>query len=313
MNKESQLPLHLSVTKHYKQIIMARKGRKMIYKTPEEIERSRTACQLVCETLTEVAKMLRPGLTGQEIDTFAEEFIRDHGAVPGFKGLYGCPSTLLVSRNEEVVHGLPNKEQVFEDGDILSIDCGTIVDEFYGDAAYTFCVGDVAEEIMDLCRRTKHSLYLGIDAARQGKRVGDISHAIQYYTERECGYGAVRELVGHGLGRSLHEAPDVPNFGKRGRGPVLKAGLIIAIEPMITLGKRSVVSREDGWTIITVDGSPAAHYEHSIAIRPDGEPADLMSDHRPIEEAIRQNDNLKYVDNLDEELVAVYQPLGVVR
>ncbi len=281
----------------------------MIYKTPEEIERSRAACLLVCQTLTEVGKRLRPGMTGQEIDTFAEEFIRDNGAVPGFKGLYGCPSTLLVSKNEEVVHGLPDQNQVFEDGDILSIDCGTVVEDFYGDAAYTFCVGDVAEETMELCRRTKHSLYLGIDAARQGNRVGDISYAIQYYTERESGYGAVRELVGHGLGRNLHEAPDVPNFGKRGRGPVLKPGLIIAIEPMITLGKRSVVSRDDGWTIISVDGSPAAHYEHSIAITPDGAPADLMSDHRPIEEAIRANPNLKEVDNVDEELVARYQPL----
>ena len=281
----------------------------MIYKTPEEIERSRAACLLVCQTLTEVAKLLRPGMTGQEIDTFAEEFIRDNGAVPGFKGLYGCPSTLLVSKNEEVVHGLPDQNQIFEDGDILSIDCGTVVDDFYGDAAYTFCVGDVAEETMELCRRTKHSLYLGIDAARQGNRVGDISYAIQYYTERESGYGAVRELVGHGLGRNLHEAPDVPNFGKRGRGPVLKPGLIIAIEPMITLGKRSVVSRDDGWTIISVDGSPAAHYEHSIAITPDGAPADLMSDHRPIEEAIRANPNLREVDNVNEELVALYQPL----
>ncbi|WP_420459377.1 type I methionyl aminopeptidase [Neolewinella sp.] len=281
----------------------------MIYKTPEEIERSRAACLLVCQTLAEVGKLLRPGMTGQEIDTFAEEFIRDNGAVPGFKGLYGCPSTLLVSKNEEVVHGLPDQNQIFEDGDILSIDCGTVVDDFYGDAAYTFCVGDVAEETMELCRRTKHSLYLGIDAARQGNRVGDISYAIQYYTERESGYGAVRELVGHGLGRNLHEAPDVPNFGKRGRGPVLKPGLIIAIEPMITLGKRSVVSRDDGWTIISVDGSPAAHYEHSIAITPDGAPAELMSDHRPIEEAVRENPNLREVDNIDEELVARYQPL----
>ena len=291
---------------------MGRKGRKMIFKTPEEIERSRAACLLVCETLTEVAKRLRPGMTGKEIDTFAEEYIRDQGAVPGFKGLYGCPSTLLVSRNEEVVHGLPDESQVFQDGDILSIDCGTVVNEFYGDAAYTFCVGEVSEETMELCRRTKHSLYLGIDAARQGNRVGDISHAVQQYTERVSGYGAVRELVGHGLGRNLHEAPDVPNFGKRGRGPVLKAGLIIAIEPMITLGKRSVVSREDGWTIITIDGKPAAHYEHSIAIRPNGEPADLMSDHRPIEEAIRSNPNLREVANLDEELVARYQPLVAV-
>ncbi|NJC25390.1 type I methionyl aminopeptidase [Neolewinella antarctica] len=289
---------------------MSRKDRKMIFKTPEEIERSRVACQLVCKTLTEVGKMLKPGMTGREIDTFAEEFIRDHGAVPGFKGLYGCPSTLLVSQNEEVVHGLPDENQVFKDGDILSIDCGTIVDEFYGDAAYTFCVGDVAEDVMDLCRRTKHSLYLGIDAARSGRRVGDISHAIQSYTEREHKYGVVRELVGHGLGRSLHEAPDVPNFGKRGRGPVLKAGLIIAIEPMITLGRKDVHSREDGWTIVTRDAKPAAHYEHSIAITRDGAPADLMSDHRPIEKAIRNNANLKYVDNLDESLVAVYQPVA---
>ncbi|MTB50161.1 type I methionyl aminopeptidase [Lewinella sp. W8] len=290
---------------------MGRKDRKMIFKTPEEIERSRAACRLVCKTLTEVGKMLRPGLTGKEIDTFAETFIRDHGAVPGFKGLYGCPSTLLVSQNEEVVHGLPDEKQVFKDGDILSIDCGTIVDEFYGDAAYTFCVGDVEEATMELCRRTKHALYLGIDAARAGKRVGDISHAIQQFTERECGYGVVRELVGHGLGRSLHEAPDVPNFGRRGRGPQLKEGLIIAIEPMINMGKRDVASREDGWTIITRDGKPSAHYEHSVAITANGAPADLMSDHRPIEEAIRNNPNLKVVDNLDDELVARYQPIAV--
>ena len=288
---------------------MARKNRKMIFKTPEEIERSRAACLLVTRTLTEVGKLLRPGLTGKEIDAFAETFIRDHGAVPGFLGLYGCPSTLLVSRNEEVVHGLPDENQVFRDGDILSIDCGTIVDEFYGDAAYTFCVGDVDEPTMALCRHTKHSLYLGIDAARAGKRVGDISYAVQHYTERECGYGVVRELVGHGLGRSLHEAPDVPNFGKRGRGPVLRAGLIIAIEPMINLGTKDVLSRSDGWTIVTQDGRPSAHYEHSVAITPGGAPPDLMSDHRPIEAAIRQNPNLKYVDNLDEELVARYQPL----
>ena len=283
----------------------------MIFKTPEEIERSRIACGLVCKTLTEVGKMLRPGMTGEEIDTFAETFIRDHGAIPGFKGLYGCPSTLLVSQNEEVVHGLPDEKQVFKDGDILSIDCGTIVNEFYGDAAYTFCVGDVDADTMELCRRTKHALYLGIDAAREGKRVGDVSFAIQQYTERESGYGVVRELVGHGLGRSLHEAPDVPNFGKRGRGPLLKAGLLIAIEPMITLGRKDVHSRDDGWTIVTRDGRPAAHYEHSVAITRGGGPADLMSDHRPIEEAVRSNPNLKFVDNLDDELVHRYQPVAV--
>lgn len=283
--------------------------RKMEYKTPEEIELIRLSCLLVTRTLAEVGKMLRPGLTGIEIDSFAEEFIRDHGAVPGFKGLYGCPSTLLVSQNEEVVHGLPDKNQVFKDGDILSIDCGTYMNEFYGDAAYTFCVGDVAEETMDLCRRTKHSLYLGIDQARAGKRVGDISFAIQSYTEKEHKYGVVRELVGHGLGRSLHEAPDVPNFGKRGRGPVLRDGLVIAIEPMINMGTKAVLSKPDGWTIVTKDKQPSAHYEHSIAITKDGEPADLMSDHRPIEAAIRNNPELKYVDNLDDELVWRYQPV----
>lgn len=283
--------------------------RKMEYKTPEEIELIRLSCLLVTKTLAEVGKMLRPGLTGIEIDSFAEEFIRDHGAVPGFKGLYGCPSTLLVSQNEEVVHGLPDKNQVFKDGDILSIDCGTYMNEFYGDAAYTFCVGDVAEETMDLCRRTKHSLYLGIDQARAGKRVGDISFAIQSYTEKEHKYGVVRELVGHGLGRSLHEAPDVPNFGKRGRGPVLRDGLVIAIEPMINMGTKAVLSKPDGWTIVTKDKQPSAHYEHSIAITKDGEPADLMSDHRPIEAAIRNNPELKYVDNLDDELVWRYQPV----
>lgn len=284
-------------------------ARKMEFKTPEEIELIRLSCLLVSKTLTEVGKMLRPGLTGKEIDAFAEEFIRDNGAVPGFKGLYGCPSTLLVSQNEEVVHGLPDEKQVFKDGDILSIDCGTYMNDFYGDAAYTFCVGDVDEATMDLCRRTKHSLYLGIDQARAGNRVGDISFAVQQFTEREHKYGVVRELVGHGLGRKLHEAPDVPNFGKRGRGTKLQAGLVIAIEPMINMGTRNVLSKPDGWTIVTKDRKPSAHYEHSVAIMPNGEPADLMSDHRPIEAAIRENPNLKYVDNLDDELVWRYQPV----
>lgn len=286
--------------------------KKLVYKTPEEIELARAACLLVCKTLTEVGKMLRPGLTGLEIDTFAEQFIRDNGAVPGFKGLYGCPSTLLVSRNEEVVHGLPDQNQVFQEGDILSIDCGTYMNEFYGDAAYTFCLGDVEESIMDLCRRTKHSLYLGIDQARHGNRVGDISFAVQNYTERQHNYGVVRELVGHGLGRKLHEAPDVPNFGKRGRGTVLKEGLIIAIEPMINMGTHKVLSKPDGWTIITKDRAPSAHYEHSVAIRGGGEQADVLSDHRPIEAAIKNNPNLTEVGNIDQELFDRYQPTMVV-
>ncbi len=281
--------------------------KRMIFKTPEEIELSRAANLLVCKTHAAVAEMLRPGLTGQEIDQFAETFIRDHGAVPGFKGLYGCPSTLLVSVNEEVVHGLPDSKQVFKEGDVISIDCGTVLHEFYGDAAYTFCLGEVAEEAMELCRRTKHALYLGIDQAREGKRIGDISFAIQDYTEG-FGYGVVRELVGHGVGRKLHEAPDVPNFGKRGRGPKLQGGLIIAVEPMINMGTKAVLSRADGWTIVTKDGAPSAHYEHSIAIRYGGEAADVLSDHRPIEAAIRKNSNLQFVDNIDEELVETYQP-----
>ena len=229
-------------------------------------------------------------MTGEEIDTKAEAFIRDHGALPGFKGLYGCPSTLLVSRNEAVVHGLPSKEQVFQDGDILSIDCGTYMNEFYGDAAYTFCVGEVNEEILQLCRVTNESLYIGIENAVIGKRVGDISHAIQYYTEKEHNYSVVRELVGHGLGKSMHEAPDVPNYGRRGQGPVLKEGLVIAIEPMVNMGRREVRTLSDDWTIVTKDKKPAAHYEHTIAVTKNG--PDILSNHEIIIEAIEKNPNV---------------------
>lgn len=277
------------------------KKRTVYYKTEEEIELIRENCLLVCKTLAYVGSMLKPGLSGDVIDRAAEEFIRDHGAVPGFKGLYGCPSTLLVSRNEAVVHGLPSKEQVFEDGDILSIDCGTYMNEFYGDAAYTFCVGEVDEAVMQLCRVTKTSLYLGIDQARSGNRVGDISHSIQHYTERVHPYAAVRELVGHGLGRSMHEAPDVPNYGKRGRGPLLKEGLVIAIEPMINMGRREVRTMQDGWTIFAKDRQPAAHYEHTVAVRKEG-PADILSDHRPIEAAIAANPELREVAMLEVDV-----------
>ena len=269
---------------------MARKGRKMIFKTAEEIELIRENCLLVCKTLAYVGSMLKPGLSGEEIDLKAEEFIRDHGAVPGFKGLYGCPSTLLVSRNEAVVHGLPSKEQIFEDGDILSIDCGTYMNEFYGDAAYTFCVGEVKEETLQLCRVTNESLYLGIEKAVVGNRVGDISHAIQHYTERVHKYSVVRELVGHGLGKSMHEAPDVPNYGRRGQGPVLKEGLVIAIEPMVNMGRKEVRTLRDDWTIITKDKKPAAHYEHTIAITKDG--PDILSNHELIIEEIQKNPNV---------------------
>ncbi|RME92032.1 MAG: type I methionyl aminopeptidase [Bacteroidetes bacterium] len=269
---------------------MRRKSKKIIYKTDEEIELIRQSCLLVCKTLAYVGSMLRPGMNGAEVDEKAETFIRDHGAVPGFKGLYGCPSTLLISRNEAVVHGLPSPEQVFEDGDILSIDCGVLMEGFYGDAAYTFCLGEVSEEVLQLCRVTNESLYLGIEAAQPNKRVGDISYAIQHYCERQHKYAIVRELVGHGLGRNMHEAPDVPNYGRRGQGPVLKEGLVIAIEPMVNLGRKEVLTARDGWTIITKDRKPAAHYEHSVAIRKDG--PDILSDHNIIIEEIRKNPNI---------------------
>lgn len=271
-----------------------RKNRTIQYKTDEEIELIRQSCHLVCKTLALVGSMLKPGVSGAHIDATAETFIRDHGAVPGFKGLYGCPSTLLVSRNEAVVHGLPSQEQIFQDGDIVSIDCGVLMNDFYGDAAYTFCIGEVDEEVMELCRVTHTALYLGIEQAVAGNRVGDISHAIQQYVERDYNYSVVRELVGHGLGRSLHEAPDVPNFGKRGRGPKLQEGLVIAIEPMINLGRREVRTDRDGWTVFAKDRKPSAHYEHSVAIRKGA--ADILSTHEPIEEAIRANADLREVE-----------------
>lgn len=269
---------------------MRRKGRKIIYKTLEEIELIRESCLLVCKTLAYVGSMIKPGMTGEEVDLKAEQFIRDHDALPGFKGLYGCPSTLLISRNEAVVHGLPSKGQVFESGDILSIDCGVYMNEFYGDAAYTFCVGEVAEETLELCRVTNESLYRGIEAAQIGRRVGDISYAIQHYTEKQHKYSVVRELVGHGLGKSMHEAPDVANYGRRGQGAVLKEGLVIAIEPMINMGRKEVRTAKDGWTVVTKDRKPAAHYEHTIAITKSG--PDILSNHEMIIEAIEKNPNI---------------------
>lgn len=269
---------------------MGRDNRKIIYKTAEEIELIRESCMLDCKTLAYVASLLKPGVSGEEVDQKAEEFIRDHGAVPGFKGLYGCPSTLLISRNEAVVHGLPGKDQIFEDGDILSIDCGVLMNDYYGDAAYTFCIGDVDEAVLQLCRVTNESLYRGIEQAVIGNRIGDISFAIQHFTERENPYSAVRELVGHGLGRSMHEAPDVPNYGRRGQGPRIKEGMVIAIEPMINLGRKNVRTLRDDWTIVTKDKKPSAHYEHTIAVTKNG--PDILSNHEIIIEEIEKNPNV---------------------
>ena len=265
----------------------------IIYKTPEEIELIRSACLLVSKVHEMIAQELRPGISGAHIDQLAETLIRDHGAVPGFKGYGGFPATLCVSVNEQVVHGIPSAKQVFGEGDVVSVDCGAILGGFYGDAAYTFALGDVATQTMDLLEVTKTALYLGIAEVVTGNRIGDIGFAIQDYAERQHGYGVVRDLVGHGVGRSLHEDPQVPNFGKRGRGARLQEGLVIAIEPMINLGKKEVVTGRDGWTISTKDKLPSAHYEHTVALV-DGK-ADILSSFEGIEAAVAQNSWLQTV------------------
>lgn len=255
----------------------------MVYlKTEDQIDLLRESSLLVCRTLAMVGSLVKPGVSTAELDKIAEEYIRDNGAVPGFKGLYGCPSTLLTSVNSEVVHGLP-KKSFLRDGDIVSIDCGVLMNEFYGDVAYTFEVGEVKQEIKNLLRTTKECLDLGVQAAVAGNRVGDIGFAIQNHAEAN-GYSVVRELVGHGLGKKLHEAPEVPNYGKRGAGMLLKEGLVIAIEPMINLKGRAVKQLDDGWTIVTVDGKVSAHFEHDVVVRRGK--AEVLSDHSIIEDAL---------------------------
>ena len=236
----------------------------VILKTAEEIELMRESAQLVSKTLGMLAKEVKPGAMPLELDKLAEEFIRDHGGVPGFLGMYDFPNTLNWSPNEQVVHGIPDQTPL-KDGDIISIDCGVLMNDFYGDHAYTFEVGEVAEETKVLLKTAKESLYVGIKQFKAGNRVGDVGFAIQKYNEIQ-GYGIVRELVGHGLGKSLHEGPEMPNYGKRGRGKVFKEGLVVAIEPMINMGTHRVIQGRDGWTIKTADGKPSAHFEHNIAI-----------------------------------------------
>lgn len=255
---------------------------KPILKTREQIELARQSALIVSKTLGMIATEIKEGVTPKHLDKLAEEFIRDLGAEPGFKGLYGCPSTLLTSVNEAVVHGLPT-DKPLKNGDIVSVDCGALMNGFYGDHAYTFEIGEVAEETKLLCQRTKKSLYLGIEAAVYGNRIGDIGYAVQSYVEG-FGYGVVRELVGHGLGEKLHEPPEVPNYGKRGRGKKVEEGMVLAIEPMINLGTRRVKQLKDGWTIVTSDGKPSAHFEHDIAII-DGKP-EILSTFRYVEEAL---------------------------
>ncbi|NPA43449.1 MAG: type I methionyl aminopeptidase [Chlorobi bacterium] len=234
------------------------------YKTKEEIEKIRKAALLVSKTLGMLAKEIKPGVTGLQLDKLAEEFIRDHGAKPGFLGLYGFPNTLCISPNEQVVHGIPT-DRPFEEGDIVSIDCGVLLDGYYGDQAYTFTVGEVKPEVQKLLDITKESLYRGIAKMKRGNRVGHIGHAIQNHVEPH-GYGVVRELVGHGLGRTMHEDPQVPNYGRPGSGKKLKDGLVLAIEPMINMGTHRIIQYPDGWTIKTADGLPSAHFEHDVAL-----------------------------------------------
>ncbi len=233
-------------------------------KTKEEIALMRESAQLVSKTLGMLATEIKPGISPLKLDSLAEEFIRDHKAIPGFKGLYGFPNTLCTSLNQQVVHGIPN-DQPLNDGDIISVDCGALKNGFYGDQAYTFMVGEVGEEIRQLIQVTKECLIKGIEEARAGNRIGDIGFAIQQHAENH-GYGVVRELVGHGIGRKMHEAPEVPNFGKRGRGSKLRNGMTLAIEPMINLGTKHVKQMNDGWTIVTADARPSAHFEHDVAI-----------------------------------------------
>jgi methionyl aminopeptidase len=254
------------------------------YKTREEIELIRESALLVSKTLGYLAPLIQPGTTTRHLDQVAEEFIRDHNAIPGFKGQYDYPNTLCTSVNEQVVHGIPN-DRPLREGDIVSIDCGVIKNGFYGDHAYTFAVGEIDDETRKLLKVTKESLYLGIKNVVSGNRIGDVSYAIQEYTER-FGYGVVRELVGHGLGQELHESPEVPNFGKRGKGPLIKNGLVIAIEPMINMGTRKVKQLNDGWTIVTRDGKPSAHFEHDVAVV-DGQP-EILSTFTYIESALKE-------------------------
>jgi len=255
-------------------------------KTDEEIACLRLSGLLVSQTLAEVAKHIVPGVTTLALDRVAETFIRDHGGVPGFLGYGGFPNTLCTSVNREVVHGIPSKRVLME-GDIVSVDCGVLLNGFYGDSAYTFPVGTVSPEVMKLLRVTRQSLFAGIEKAVVGNRMGDLSSAVQD-TVTAHGYGVVRELVGHGIGRRLHESPDVPNYGKKGSGPKLIENMVLCIEPMITLGKAGVFQLDDGWTICTADGKPSAHFELTVAVKK-GKPEVLSTFSFIEEESIGKN------------------------
>jgi methionyl aminopeptidase len=271
----------------------------MICKTNEQVELMRQSALLVSKTLTEVAKILKPGITTLSIDKIIGEFIHDNNAIPSFLSYNGYPFNSCISVNDVVVHGFPNKNELRE-GDIASIDVGVILNGWHGDHAYTFAIGDPGIEVMQLIKVTKESLYKGIEKAVAGNYIGDIAYAIQEHTERKHGYGVVRELVGHGLGRNLHEDPQVPNYGKRGSGKKLKEGLVLAIEPMINMGRKEVYTESDGWTVRTKDGKPSVHFEHDVCIRKNK--ADILSNYSTIEKAEETNPSLFTLNQIVQPL-----------
>lgn len=260
-----------------------------VLKTREQIELMRESALVVSRTLGEVAKLIKPGVTPLELDKVAEEYIRSQGAIPGFLGYGGFPNTLCTSVNEQVVHGIPS-DKPLEEGDIISVDCGAVLNGYYGDHAFTFAVGEIKEEVKKLLKVTEESLYLGIEQIRSGNRIGDVGYAVQHHAEKH-GYGVVKELVGHGLGKNMHEDPELPNYGRRGNGKKMKEGLVLAIEPMINLGTADVAQLEDGWTIVTLDGKPSAHFEHDVAIV--GGKPEILSTFKYIYEALGLEDPFK--------------------
>ena len=260
----------------------------ILIKTAEEIELMRNSNQLVSKTLAELAKYIQPGVTTEKLDQIAEAFIRDHGAEPGFLGYQDYPKTLCTSVNSEVVHGIPSEKVVLKEGDLLSVDCGVIMEGFYGDTAFSFEVGEVSDKVRSLLTTTRECLVKGVEQAVEGKRVGDIGHAVQSLAESN-GYTVVREMVGHGLGRHMHEAPEVPNYGRRGSGPKLKKGMVICIEPMINMGRRQIQQDPDGWTIRAADNLPSAHFELAVAI--DKGKADVLSTFSYIDEVLLKQSN----------------------
>lgn len=261
----------------------------IISRTAEEIELIRKSCDLLSRTMGEIAKTIKAGSNGLDLDKMAEQFIRDNGGAPSFKGYEGFPNSLCISINDEVVHGIP-KAAVFKDGDIISVDCGVFMNSFHGDMAYTFGIGNVAPAVQQLLKVTKQSLYLGIEQATTGKRTGDIGFAVQDFCERQHPYKCVRELVGHGVGHTLHEDPQVPNYGKRGGGPRLIENCVIAIEPMVNLGKRDIYSKRDNWTIATQDGKPSAHFEHTLVVKTNA--AEILTTYDFIDAALQNNADL---------------------